>query len=153
MTRAERLKSPPLIRRRDAAQAVLDRFSGQTLDWKHYDCGRMAAMLLRQMGHNPRWGRFTGYESEFGARKRLKRAGFADLPAVLDDLGLFRTQFATARAGDLVGFPDDNDWTALGVGMGKGQFLAIAADGVFRVGGGLPSDMAAKALAWRVDPI
>jgi len=151
MARGVRSRLPPGVRRRDAAQATLKRFGGRTIDYVSVDCGRMAAFLLRQMGVSPRWQRFSGYRSEFGARKALLKAGFSDLPAVLDDLGLVRTEFGKARVGDLIGFPDEHDWTALGVAMGNGWFLAAGPDHVFRVGE-LPAALKDRVLAWRVDP-
>jgi hypothetical protein len=141
----------PAIRRQQAAQLVLDRFNGKPLDYACSDCGRMAAALLKAMGHNARWSRFSGYKTERGARRALVRNKFRDLPAVLDDLGLPRIPFAMAMQGDLVGFPDENDWTALGVAMGNGRFLAGASDGVFRVGSLEPALMD-RAIAWRVEP-
>lgn len=142
---------PELVRRQAAAQAVWDRYDGQPLDYRRFDCGRMAAMSLKLLGWKPRWSRFTGYSSELGARRKLLKAGFQDLPAVLDNLGLPRVEAVKALPADILGFPNADDWTALGVAMGNGNTLAGAPDLVFRVAK-LPPDVLQHALCWRVTP-
>jgi len=142
----------PAIRRQQAAQAVLDQFKGRQIDYRDVDCGRMAKALLLAMGHKPRWARFSGYTTERGAVLKLKRAGFNDVAAVVDDLGFPRVPFSMAMRADLLGFPDGG-WTALGVAMGGGKFLAArGSDQVFEVGGDLPPHLMDQAFAWRVEP-
>lgn len=148
---AKGAKVPEMIRRRDIAQAVLDRFGGQPLDWKRNDCGKLAGMALRLAGANPRMGRFTGYSNETGARRRLLAAGFKDLPAVLDEMGLRRIPPLMIMAGDIVGLPGEGNWTALGVAMGNRKVLMFAPDGVCRAAE-LPAEVVDQTLAWRVTP-
>lgn len=143
----------PLIRRMAAAQAVADHYVGQRLDYRERDCGRMAAMVLKLLGWKPRWSRFTGYSTALGARRKLLNAGFADLPPVLDDLGVpRRVSPLKALPGDILGLPGEDDWTALGVVMGNGNFLCAAPDLVFRVGG-LPPGLLDQVTCWQVDPM
>lgn len=144
--------TPELIRRQAAAQAVKDHYDGQVLDYRERDCGRMAAMSLKLLGWKPRWSRFTGYSTELGARRKLLNAGFKDLPAVLDDLGLPRLKSPMwALPGDILGFPSEGDWTTLGVVMGNGNFLAASSAMVFGVGG-LPPAILQQAVAWQATP-
>lgn len=144
--------TPPLIRRMAAAQAVRDFYDGQVLDYRTRDCGRMAAMVLKLLGWKPRWSRFSGYSSAIGARRKLLNAGFKDLPPVLDDLGLPKVSPLKALPGDILGLPGEDDWTALGVVMGNGNFLIAAPDLVFRVGG-LPPAVLDQVTCWQVNPM
>jgi hypothetical protein len=148
---ASRRVVPEMLSRVEIAQAVLDRFGGMRLDWKTADCGRLAGYALRLAGANPRMSRFTGYTNEIGARRRLLKAGFKDLPAVLDDLGLARIPPLMVMAGDIVGLPGLGEWTALGVALGNRKVLMFAPDGVCR-SAELPAEVLAVTLAWRVTP-
>ena len=45
--------SHEMVRRRDAAQATLDRFRDRPLRFGAQDCVRLVAFHLRQLGHRP----------------------------------------------------------------------------------------------------
>lgn len=151
----DRASTPPLILRRDAAQAVLDRFNGKPLEFGARDCVQMGAMALRQMGYpNPLKGS-RPYRGEVGALRSLavalKRAGGPDggsLADLLDALQLERIAPAEALMADLIGYPADGAWPiALGVAVGNGRAIAYAPDGFARVG-----EIAPAVTAWRVHP-
>lgn len=151
MAKPARPKIPEMQARVNIAQAVLDRFSGQPLDWTKNDCGKLAGMALRLAGANPRMSRFAGYSNEIGARRKLKAAGFNDLPSVLDDLGLQRIPPLMILTGDIVGLPGEGGWTALGVAVGNRKVLMFATDGICRAAE-LPAEVLDVTLAWRVKP-
>lgn len=140
----------PLNRRVAAVQSLVDAYAGKPLTWGRRDCGRGAAWILRKLGHNAKLSRFGEYTNEIGARRAMKRAGFTDLGDVLDDLNLPRIPLAWALPADLVGLPGDGDWTALGVWVGNGRLLAIAPDGVWRVGELHDLTLAS---CWQVNPL
>ena len=114
-----------LVRRRDAAQATLDAYLGVEFAWGEVDCARMAAHHVRQLGYKPRLSRFGRYSTALGAAKALKRGGFDDLGAVLDDLGLIRIGYASHLVGDIFGLVSEPGWIALGVALGNGRVLAF----------------------------
>jgi hypothetical protein len=118
---------PELIRRRDAAQATLNAFIGQPLVWGRFDCVRLAAFNLRQLGYKPRLVRGGAYRTPLGARQALKRAGFKSLEAALDDLGLPRVGHARILPGDVVALASGEDWPSLSVYLGNGRVLAFSA--------------------------
>lgn len=132
--------------RKAAAQATLDAFKDKALVWGKTDCGRLAGALLREMGRSPRLTRFGPYKTPAGALKAMKKAGFDDLPDVLDDMGFRRIPLAMVLVGDLIGLPGDG-MTALSVAMGNRKILGFAEDGVCRVGKLVAID---RATAWRV---
>lgn len=136
----------PMIARRDAAQAAVDRFDGQPFAWGKNDCVRLSAFTLRKLGHKPNLARAGSYSSLLGAKRALMRTGFATLDAALDALGLSRIPPAAAITGDLVGLPGLDDWTALTVALGNGRVLGFM-DG--RCGVMQPLT---PIVAWRVNP-
>ena len=140
----------PLLIRRSAAQACLDRFAGQAFAWGRSDCARLAAFALRGLGHNPRLARFGTYSTAIGARRALKRAGFDTIEAALDGMGLPRIPPAAALPGDIIALPsaDDEAWPALCVALGGGRVLGFHGE----VGLAVVMQPEVWGLAWRVDP-
>jgi hypothetical protein len=122
--------SPEMVRRVAITQATLDRFKGRPFAWGSADCGQMVAYHLKAMGHRlllSKWGR---YRSAIGAAKAMKRAGFADLSAVLESLGLERIPAAAAIAGDVVRLPQEEGaaFEALTIALGNGRVLGFYGD-------------------------
>ena len=136
----------PMIARRDAAQAAVDRFDGQPFVWGKNDCVRLSAFVLRKLGHKPNLARAGSYSSLLGAKRALARTGFASLEAALDALGLPRIPPAAATTGDIVGLPGEGDWTALTVAVGNGRVLG------FMEGRGGIMQPVTTVTAWRVNP-
>lgn len=136
----------PLIRRRDAAQATLDRFCGQPFAWGRTDCVRLAAFHVRQLGYRPKLAKAGAYATEPAALRALSRTGFANLFEAVD--GYFpRIAPAAALTGDLVGLDAGSDvWPALCVALGNGRVLGFH-EGVARVLKPL-----LPVVAWRVEP-
>lgn len=121
--------SHPMVARASAAQATMDAFLDQPFSWKREvgkDCVRLAAFDLKQLGYKPRLSRGGSYSTALGARKALKRAGYANIEAALDDLGLARMPWAHHLPGDIVALPSDEDWPALGVVVARETVLAFS---------------------------
>lgn len=114
-----------LIRRRDAAQATIDRFHGKPLAYGRDDCVRMAVFCLRKLGVRVSLLKAGSYRSELGAARALRRTGFATLAEAVDAQGLPRIAPAMALPGDLVGLPAPNGQVGLAVAVGNGRVLAF----------------------------
>ena len=118
-----------LERRVAAAQATLDHFTGRPFVWGKCDCAIMAADVLRRLGRTTPLRSFGSYRTALSATRALKKKGFADLPAVLDDYGLLRIPYAAALPGDIVSTPGEDAWgDALAVDLGRGRYLGFARD-------------------------
>lgn len=144
----------PLVLRRDAAQSVIDAFRGQAFAWGKADCVRLAAAVLRALGHNPRLAKAGAYSTEGGARAALARTGFAGLAEAIDALGLERIAPAAALPGDIIALASDSDgWPALTVAIGNGRVLGFHGDPpVCHVLHPHLDQVGAGVAAWRVDP-
>nr|WP_274616087.1 hypothetical protein [Sphingomonas sp. ACRSK] len=112
------------MRRQQAAQAAVDRFKGQPLTYGKNDCVRLAAFVLRKLGHRPQLAKAGTYSTALGAARALERAGFDSLASAVDGLGLPRIAPAAAWVGDLVLLPADGPFGgALSVAVGNGRVL------------------------------
>lgn len=142
-----------LIRRRNAAQAVFDRFNGEAFAWGRVDCVRLGAATLRAMGRKVSLAKGGSYTTATGALRALKRAGFDSLEAAVDGQQLLRIAPAQALPCDLIGLPGaehaGQSLLALCVALGGGRVLGVR-DGV-EMGLLQPSaEGLAHAIAWRV---
>lgn len=118
-----------MIRRQQAAQAAVDRFKGQPWQLGKNDCVRMAAFVLRKMGHRPQLGKAGSYTTAAGAMLALKRAGHDSLAGALDTLGLERIAPAAARIADIVMIPGEAPLDgALTIAVGNGRVLGFHED-------------------------
>lgn len=118
-----------------AVQRVVDEFRDRPIEWGRYDCARMVVPVLRDRGHKPGLSRAGFYKSEAAAYRGMRKAGYDDLAAWMDDIGLMRIPPAATVVGDVIAFPAEEPWTwALSLALGNGRVLAVAArEGVFRV--------------------
>jgi len=118
-----------MIRRQQAAQAAVDRFKGQPWQLGKNDCVRLAAFVLRKMGHKPQLGKAGTYTTGAGALRALNRAGFASLADALDALGLERIAPAAARVADIIMTPGEAPLDgALTIAVGNGRVLGFHED-------------------------
>ncbi|MFV1919132.1 hypothetical protein VPH46_06835 [Sphingomonas sp. MJ1 (PH-R8)] len=118
-----------LLRRQHAAQAAVDRFKGQPLAYGKNDCARLAAFVLRKMGHRPQLAKAGSYSTALGATRALQRSGFEDLAAAIDAMGLPRIAPAAAWVADLVLLPAEGPFGgALSVAVGNGRVLGYHED-------------------------
>ncbi|MBB4154183.1 hypothetical protein GGQ80_002093 [Sphingomonas jinjuensis] len=113
-----------MIRRQQAAQAAVDRFKGQPLAFGRNDCGRLAAMVLRAMGHASPLARAGSYSTALGASRAIQRLGHSSLDQVLDGMGLSRITPAAALVADIIMLPGEGPFGgALTVAVGNGRVL------------------------------
>lgn len=118
-----------MIRRQQAAQATVDRFKGAPWQLGKNDCVRVAAFVLRKMGHRPQLGKAGSYKTGAGALRALRRAGHASLADALDALGLERIPPAAALPADIVMIPGEAPLDgALTVAVGNGRVLGFHED-------------------------
>lgn len=92
-------------RRIAAAQACIDRFSGQPFAWGKNDCLRLVALDFRKLGHRISLAKVGAYTTERGALKALAKSGHADLIAAMDAAGFARIAPASAWPGDVIAIP------------------------------------------------
>lgn len=116
----------PLDIRVAATEATDKLFRDTPFVWGKSDCVRMAAHVLKGLGYKPNLSRGGYYKTALGARKALKRTGFASIELALDELGLARLPWAYALPGDIVALPSREDWPALGVVMSHQHVLAFS---------------------------
>ena len=147
----------PLARRVAATQEILNAWRYRELVWGSDDCARMTAAMLTRLGWSPRLSRGGYYKSALGAAKALKRAGFADAAAWLDDVGLIRIPPAAALPGDIFGLCHAEQ--ELGVGLaiciGNGRVLGFGDNGDGIRCHVWPLNLTVEGatyIAWRADP-
>jgi hypothetical protein len=137
-----------LIVRRDATQATLDRFKDVPFEWGRADCAKMLAFHLRGLGHELRLAKAGSYRTMLGAKRALRRLGFASLGAAIDAHGLMPIAPAAALAGDLVELPAEDEMGCITIAIGTGR--------VFGYNQGAPGAAVLQPLAyvraWRADP-
>lgn len=138
-----------LVRKRDAAQKILNAWSKRPLRLGTSDCVRMIAAHLRLLGYRVKLPPSGSYRTVASATKALKTAGFASVGEALDDLGLKRIAPAATVAGDIIQIPAVDDLGAFAVVLGNGRVAGYHEE----VGGGVlvvqPVEFVA---AWRVLP-
>ena len=118
-----------MIRRQQAAQSAVNRFRGQPFAYGKNDCARMAALVLRKMGHRSPLAKAGAYSSAFGAAKALKRLGYASVAEALDAIGLLRIAPAAALPADIVLIPGEGELGgALAIAVGNGRVLGYHED-------------------------
>lgn len=116
----------PLIRRVRAAESTIGRFDRQPLVWGSQDCLRMAAHCLRQLGHAPPLRDAGPYRSPLGARRALKRTGFASLDRWVDSWGLPRIPAAMALPADVLAYEtEDAAMPALALQLSNGRIFGF----------------------------
>lgn len=141
-----RAAKEPLVRRRDAAQATLDRFKDRPLKLGRDDCVRMIAFHLRKLGYSVKLPPSGAYGTIRGALKELKARGFDNLGAAIDALGLERIAPASAIVGDILMLPSADGLGALHIALGNGRTVAYHED---LIGAGVLQPLEFIA-AWRV---
>ena len=115
-----------IMRRIEAVQPVLDGWLGRPFIWGENDCAHLCASVLFAMGHQDPLSDIGPYATQRGAKRQLKKAGYADLDEALDALGFERIAPAMALPGDLVALEGEGGWTALGLAVGQGRAVAFS---------------------------
>jgi hypothetical protein len=148
--------SHPLLKRRDAAQATLDRWADKPLVWSTSDCARMIAYHVRRMGYQPPLPKPGSYRTPEAGMRMLKRVtGFSRMDDVIEKkMGFMPIPYAAAITGDLCAMPPDDhrDWPAMFVVLDNGRVLGFISDengARCLVATPIPGAVTG---AWRVDP-
>lgn len=141
------MNQPSAMERRvSAAQATLDRFKDKPFSFGTHDCARMVAFHLRQLGYQPMLSKGGSYKTCLGAKRALRRAGYPDLAAAIDRLGLVRIAPAEALPGDILQLPAVDELGALTVALSNGRVLGYHES----VAGAVVMQPSAFSGAWRV---
>lgn len=112
-----------LLRREEATRKTLEMFRERPFDWaKGGTCLHLARAQLLHMGHVP--PAIPQLRSALGAKRALKRRGFADLSALLDSI-LPRIAPAQAWLGDLVLMDGDEGFDTIYINAG-GKLLGYS---------------------------
>ncbi len=143
-------KSRPLVVRKKATDATLEKFGGRPFALGSVDCGKMTAFHLRQLGHKVRLSKAGQYKTALGAKAALRRMGYNTLAEAMDGLGFERIAPASALVGDVISLPAEHDLWGLGIWLGNANALAFheGHDGLVVL---TPTaDALRDAIAWRV---
>lgn len=143
-------KTRPLVVRKKATDATLEKFGGRPFALGSVDCAKMAAFHLRQFGHKIRLSKAGQYKTVLGAKAALRRMGYESLVEAMDGHGFERIAPAAALLGDVISLPAEHDLAGLGIWLGNGNALAFheAHDGLVVL---MPTpDALRSAIAWRV---
>jgi len=137
-----------LERRRDAAQATLDRFKGKPFRFGRHDCAQMVGLHLRTLRKPVKeLARAGTYHSLAGGVKALKKLGHDSLADVMD-AHFERIAPAAALVGDVIAVPGLEGPGALTVAMGNGRVLGWHEDAE----GAVVMQPLEYVAAWRVLP-
>lgn len=112
-----------MVRRRDAAQATLDRFKDVPLRLGRNDCVRMVAFHLRKLGRKVKLPASGAYASARSGKRLLAEMGHADLAAAVDAHGLERIPPAATVVGDILMLPGEEGLGALCIALGNGRVV------------------------------
>lgn len=110
-----------VLRRQAATQACMDRFAFKAVQPGRRDCGKLAAMAMHQMGRSAKLINASRHTTWAGAVRYIRQAGFADLVALVDAMGMERIAPAAALPADIIAMPSEE-------GDGFGCSLAVALD-------------------------
>lgn len=118
----------PLQIRHAAIEATMARYRDQPFAWGSVDCAKIAGFHLTQMGYAIRIAKAGSYKTPLGARRALRRLGYATLGQMADDIGL--TPIAPARMllGDLAEIPGDNPIGTICLYAGNGNLFGFHQD-------------------------
>lgn len=138
-----------MLARAAAAQSTADKYIGKAFAYGRYDCVRMVAHHLREMGYKPGLARGGSYLSHKGAVAALKRAGFDTIEQALDSLGLERIPPARAVTGDIGKFRGPDPFGGLMIYAGNGRTLGYHEQ---QPGAVFMQPREPAVVAWRVTP-
>ena len=110
--------------RSEAVQACIQRFAGKAYAPGKRDDVLMAAHLLHHLGIAVPTLKGCEWKCEASGLRLLKRKGFDSLHDAVDDLGLQRIGWGSARLGDLIALPSTCGVGALAVHTGNGTMLS-----------------------------
>lgn len=144
-----------MVERVRAGNAVKDRYKGRAFELGRADCARLAATVLRELGHKPGLSRAGAYRGALGVKRALRSLGYAGTHDWLDSIKtICRIPPSRVLIGDIVGFPCEAFGVLLTVYMGNNAVLgfheSLANKNCEIVR--LTSEELAQTICWKVDP-
>lgn len=122
-----RRKLPEPVRRQEATQATVDKFTGKPFDWNAgVHCVKLAHYHLRQMGWR-KLPKLPLVKSPLAAKKALKARGWDSITAMLDSL-LERIPPAMMRLGDIATVEGDEGFDAVFINAGPRRLFGWRED-------------------------
>lgn len=119
------MSGPDLRQRAAAAQETKDAAKDKRFKLGKQDCFLMVRAHLVRMGAAvAEFGNVGSYHSPTGARRKLQRAGYADLHAAMD-AHFVRIPPAAALIGDVIALEGEEGVGALTVYLGNGRVLGF----------------------------
>jgi hypothetical protein len=113
----------PLVLRVAAAEAAVQEFLNQPLQYGRRDCARMAAFVLKRLGYHVSLARAGRYTTALGGVRALRRLGYDSLEAALDGFGMARIPLAAALPADIIAVPSEDRWPALWIALSGNRAL------------------------------
>lgn len=127
-----------------ATSKTFDKFNGQPLVLGKYDCARMVAFHLKQLGYKFSLLKGGSYSNEVGARLALKKLGVSSLSEIMD-MHFPRIALAEAMTGDVSCVRGEGD-------MGESMQVVLHRQNVLGLKDGVFAELAViePLYAWRV---
>lgn len=142
----------PLVKRKNAAQATINKFLNQPFVWGSNDCVHLAAHCLVGLGHPDPLEGLAEYDTALGAKRAMTAFGVSRFEDHLDNLGFERIAPARALPCDIWSIPsDDPTWPALGIFIQHDRVLAFAEGGcIWLTPSKIPPALSQGVVCWRV---
>jgi hypothetical protein len=117
-----------MLKRAAATQACMDRFAYKPIEPGVRDCRDLAAHALHHQGRPAKL--LNGWKGKTwaSALRYVRKQGVADLPGLIDKMGLERIPPAAALPGDLIAMPTDDEngfGCSLAVALDNGRILGL----------------------------
>lgn len=140
------MHSSSLPARVAATNKTITKYRNKPFDWDGETCLHLARTQLRNMGHRP--PRIPRFYSALGAKRAMVKAGYPDMAAIFDSLGLARISPAAMLVGDIATLPGEDGFDAIVICAG-GKLLGWHGSDLSRLQP-IGEAMADVIAAWRV---
>lgn len=118
----------PMEKRHAAIEATMAKYRDRPFAWGSVDCAKIAAFHLAQLGHVIRIAKAGGYKTPLGAKRALRRLGYATLAEMADGIGLTAIAPARMLLGDIAETAGDNAIGTVGLYAGNGNLFGFHQD-------------------------
>lgn len=105
------MHSSNLATRVAATNRTIAKYRNKPFDWDGETCLHLARTQLRNMGQRP--PSIPRFYSAIGAKRAMVKAGYADMAAIFDGLGLQRIPPAQMLVGDIAVLPGEDGFDAI----------------------------------------
>lgn len=117
-----------LIARQQATNRTIAAYIDRKKVWGESDCARMAAVHIKNMGHQFSLSKVGTYSTPAGALRAIKRMGFESLFGIADSM-FDRITPAKALVGDIIALPSDDPLGALAIKLSNNRIMNAWEDG------------------------